>query len=227
MTVASEQNATTRRAVDRADRGEHAAVVVGGDQLAACPRRRAPASRWPGCGGPPRGAAWRAWPGARRAAVIDGRWLIRQTAEGEGDVVAAEAEGVVQRGEVAVRAGRAPWWRCRARPRVEVVEVDRRRHHPVVEREHGGDRLQRAGGAEQVAGHRLGAGHHDPARRASPSRVQHQALGDVAERGRGRVRVDVGDVARRRGRPRAAPAHGPGPAATGRVGLGDVVGSRR
>ena len=32
---------------------------------------------------------------------------------------------------------------------------------PVVQREDGGDRLERAGAAEQVAGHRLGAGDHD------------------------------------------------------------------
>ena len=107
---------------------------------------------------------------------------------------------------------------------VLVVEVDRRRDRAVVDREDRGDRLECAGAAEQVAGHRLGAGDHDLVDVRAERRVQHQPLGDVALRRRGRVGVDVEDRLRAdpglrqraEDRPRAAAAH--------RVGLGDVVG---
>ena len=82
--------------------------------------------------------------------------------------------------------------------RVLVVEVDRRRADPVVDGEDGRDRLQRAGAAEQVTGHRLGAGHHDLVGVVAEGRVDHQALGDVALRGRGGMGVDVDDVGGRR-----------------------------
>ena len=49
--VASEQNATDVRALDPADRGEHAGVVLRGDELDACPRRRACPSRVSGLRG--------------------------------------------------------------------------------------------------------------------------------------------------------------------------------
>ena len=55
-------------------------------------------------------------------------------------------------------------------------------------------------------------------------RVEHQPLGDVALRGRGRVGVDVDDVAGVDLAPRQGPQDRPGAAAAGRVGLGDVVG---
>ena len=56
-------------------------------------------------------------------------------------------------------------------------------------------------------------------------RVDHQALGDVALRGRGGVRVDVHDVGGARCPTSAQRPHDrPGAAAAGRVGLGDVVG---
>ena len=113
---------------------------------------------------------------------------------GEGDVVAAEAERVVE-GERARRRGAArgsPRTTSRCDLVVGVLEVDRRRRQPVVQREHRGDRLDRAGRAEQVTGHRLGAGRHGTLSTASPSAAADRLrLGDVADRRRGGVRVDV------------------------------------
>ena len=93
----------------------------------------------------------------------------------------------------------------------------------MLDREDRGDRLERPGAAEQVAGHRLGAGHHDVVRVGSERGVDHQPLGDVALRGRGGVRVDVHDVLRVQLGLLQRPQDGPRAAAAGRVGLGDVV----
>ena len=92
---------------------------------------------------------------------------------------------------------------------VDDVEVDRRRRGrrgsrsagamPVVQREDRGDGLDGAGGAEQVAGHRLRAADRDVVGGVAERRADRAGLGDVALRGRGRVRVDVDDVGRPRG----------------------------
>src|SRR3546814_10044333 len=50
-----------------------------------------------------------------------------------------------------------------------------------------------AGATEEVAGHRLGGGDHDVVDVGAEHGVQHEALGDVAPRGGGGVRVDVED----------------------------------
>ena len=57
MTVASEQNATTGRPVDRAGGGEHAAVVDLGDGAHRAGVEAARPAGAAGCAGPPRGAA--------------------------------------------------------------------------------------------------------------------------------------------------------------------------
>ena len=89
------------------------------------------------------------------------------------------------------------------------------------------DRLQRAGGAEQVPGHRLGGGDATQSVASPSARADRRRLGDVADRGRGGVRVDVHDVGRRRCRRRAAPCciarAAPAPSGSG---CGDVVAVR-
>ena len=81
-----------------------------------------------------------------------------------------------------------------AKIRLWVVQVDRGWHLAVTQREQGGERLQCAGATEQVTGHRLGGG--DDRLGVVTERLPDRArLGDVALRRRGRVRVDVHDVA--------------------------------
>ncbi len=80
------------------------------------------------------------------------------------------------------------------------------------------------GAAEQVAGHRLGAGDDDLGGVLAERGVQHQALGDVALGRRGGVGVDVRDVGRADVRLVQRAQDRAGAAAALRVGLGDVVG---
>src|SRR5262252_3066076 len=83
--------------------------------------------------------------------------------EGQRDVGAAEAEGVVEDGHglVTPRLELLRGWRDR-QPGVVVgvLEVDSRRRHPVAKRQDRRDRLDRAGAAEEVAGHRLSCRDH-------------------------------------------------------------------
>ncbi len=100
------------RAVHLADGGEHAAAVVGGDQLAACPRRTVPRAGSSGCGGRSRGelgglaggrgaAPWGVVRGGRRRRR---RWRRRSRRS-------------CSARRCRPRAGRAAWWRCPAPPR--------------------------------------------------------------------------------------------------------------
>ena len=87
-------------------------------------------------------------------------------------------------------------------PSSGIFQVDRRRGGPVVQGEDRGHRFDRARAAEQVPGHRLGGGDHDPFRRRAQGLLDGLRLGHVALRRGGGVRVDVhdlvrGDVARR------------------------------
>ena len=96
-------------------------------------------------------------------------------------------------------------------------------HLAVVERQQGGQRLQRSGAAEQVAGHRLGAG--DDGLGVLAQRLPDRAgLGHVALRSRGGVGVDVHDVAGGELGLAQRLGHGPGLGLAGRVGLHHVVG---
>src|SRR5215469_18106459 len=83
--------------------------------------------------------------------------------EGQRDVGAAEAERVVEHGHrlVSARLELLRRWRD-GQPGVVVgvLEVHGWRGHPVAQRQDRRDRLDRAGPAEQVTGHRLGGGHH-------------------------------------------------------------------
>ena len=78
--------------------------------------------------------------------------------------------------------------------RILVEDVDRRRRHLVVQRQHREHRLDAAGAAEQVAGHRLGRVDHQLLGVVAEGQLDRVGLVDVAERRRGAVRVEVLDL---------------------------------
>ena len=83
--------------------------------------------------------------------------------------------------------------------RVRVVEVDRRRHAAVADRQDRRDRLDRPGRAEGVAEHRLVGRDGDRAARASPKIVRIAWSSALSPSGvRRRVGVDVVDLVGRR-----------------------------
>ena len=84
-----------------------------------------------------------------------------QRAERERGVGAAEAEGVGQRAADRSSCARCSGTKSRSHCGIDVDEVDGRRRDLVAHREHGEHRLDAAGGAEQVAGHRLGRAHRE------------------------------------------------------------------
>ena len=79
---------------------------------------------------------------------------------------------------------------------VGLLEAERRRDQPRPQREDRRDRLDRAGGAEQVPDRGLGRRDRDPWRVLAERRLQRDRLGAVVERRRGAVGVDVDDVLR-------------------------------
>ena len=81
--------------------------------------------------------------------------------------------------------------------RIGIGQVDRRRDAALADGQDRGDGLDRAGGAEGVADHRLVGGHGDPPGVLAEDRPDGLQLGLVALRRRGRVGVDVVDVGRR------------------------------
>ena len=78
--------------------------------------------------------------------------------------------------------------------RILVEDVDRRRRDLVVQRQHGEHRLDAAGAAEQVAGHRLGRVDDQLLRVVAERELDRVGLVDVAERRRRAVRVEVLDL---------------------------------
>ena len=78
----------------------------------------------------------------------------------DGDVVAAEPEGIIDCGEVTV--GKGAWFLgdIDAEARLLLLEVDRRRHHSVTQREYARKRLKRARSTEEMAGHGFRRRHH-------------------------------------------------------------------
>ena len=78
--------------------------------------------------------------------------------------------------------------------RVGLAVVDRRRQHPVAQREHAHDRLDRAGRSERVAHHRLRRRDGELVGVVAEDVLDRLRLGGVAERGGGAVRVDVADA---------------------------------
>ncbi len=128
----------------------------------------------------------------------------------EDDVVVGAAEAEGRDGGAAGRRDRAlPGLSCqideerrafRIDGRVELPNVDRRRQHLVVQREHGLEQARGAGGALEVAYLRLDrAERHAARRQASLAESLDQALGlgRVADLRRGAVGFDEPDGARR------------------------------
>jgi hypothetical protein len=105
---------------------------------------------------------------------------------------------------------------------VRVVEVADRGDDAGAQRQHGRDGLDGAGGAEQVAGAGLGGGHRRAVR--AERRRQRTRLGQVAERRRRGVRVDVTDLVRGHAGVAQGRRDAAGRTRAGRVGRGDVVG---
>ena len=91
--------------------------------------------------------------------------------------------------------------------RVGVVEVDRRRHDPVPDRQDAGDGSQRRRRPEQVPGQRFGRGDGQVVGMLAEGRPDRVRLGDVPHTGAGRVGRDVVDLLRapRPDRSRAMP----------------------
>ena len=119
LMVASEPKATACVSVDQTVAGEHPGVVVGGELRRRCRRRRARASRFFGLrGSSARGIFGFLTAGVSLAVLGDGHEVAP---EDQGDVVAAEAERVVEGDgawESICRPACAPGRRrCRAAPR--------------------------------------------------------------------------------------------------------------
>ena len=116
--------------------------------------------------------------------------------------------------EVAVRVGR--------------LVVDRRRQDALLEREHRDDRLDAAGGAEEVAGHRLRRRHRQARRAWSPNTCLIARVSVLSLYGRrGAVGVDVADVLGPSPASRSAAAWRESAPSPLRVGRGHVVGVGR
>ncbi len=73
---------------------------------------------------------------------------------------------------------------------VGALQVERRRHDLIAQRQRGEDRLDAAGGAEQVAGGGLGRGHSHLIFRAE-QRLDRRQLALVADRRRSGVGIEV------------------------------------
>src|SRR5688500_3516799 len=195
MTVASEQNATTGAPLTRptaASMPESSSGVMA-SKVPSSSNARNRCTGWRGSWSRGGLVGLAGVAGAAGASAVWVMCSLSGTSEGDRDVGAAEAERVVQGGDVALREVAWLGGDVELHLRVLVVEVDRRGDHPVVQGEHGRDRLEGAGATEQVAGHRLGARDHDLAHVGAEGGVEHQALGDVTLRCRRRVRVDVHD----------------------------------
>src|SRR5690606_6796595 len=76
---------------------------------------------------------------------------------------------------------------------VDVLDVDRAGDETLLQHQQAEDRLVHAGRAQRVAGERLGRG--ERWHRVAEYRTHRAQLGDIADRGRGAVRVDVVDAA--------------------------------
>src|SRR4029450_1742902 len=97
---------------------------------------------------------------------------------------------------------------------VRVLEVDGRGQDLVAQGERAGDRLEGAGRAEQVAGHRLGGGDGQLVGVGAERLADGLGLGRVAERGAGAVGVDVAHlIGTDPGRAERVVEHGDHPAA--------------
>src|SRR5690348_5359383 len=126
----------------------------------------------------------------------------------ERDVVTAEAEAVAQR-DLDVATHRAVRRVVQIELGVRMLVIDRRRHDAVAHRKCADDELDRAGGAEHVARHRLGRADIDFGCNIAEDGLDGLGLVEIVRRGRRTVRVDVIHVGRLELSVRHCAAHGP------------------
>jgi hypothetical protein len=111
------------------------------------------------------------------------------------------------------------------RRRVGMDEVESRRSYLVAQRENSEDRLKPTGGAEQMAGRRFCGTDRDTAA-TTEYRFDRLQFTEVTDGGRGRMRVEVLDVARREPGLAERRRHGTGRAFAAFRSRSDVVGIR-
>src|SRR3989304_3348871 len=119
-----------------------------------------------------------------------GHALAREAAEDQRGVGAAEAERVRQR-DIDIALARLVRHQVDRGFDRRVVEVDGGRGDPVADRQDREDRLDRAGGAEQMADAGFGRRHGNLAGGIADQALHRAELDLVAERRRGAVRIDV------------------------------------
>src|SRR6266702_1186785 len=122
-------------------------------------------------------------------------WLLLVSSQDYDRVVPAKSEAV-RDGFAHVLAARLIGHIVEVALRVGVFIVDRRVDHAAVDREQRCDRLDRAGGAEQVTDHGLGAADRDLVCMVAERKLQRLRFSRVVELCRSSVRVDVIDVVR-------------------------------
>src|ERR1700679_2917520 len=115
-------------------------------------------------------------------------------AEGDDRVVTAESERVADCEQFAVR--QSTWFGDDVEWDVWILlrQIDRRGSEAVTQCEHGEQCLDGARTAEQVTGRSLGRRYRNLVESVSEGAAERVIFGDVADRGAGRVRVDVCDV---------------------------------
>src|SRR6185312_9332622 len=128
-------------------------------------------------------------------------------AEDQRRVGAAEAEGVGQ-GVIDFPLLRRMRHQIEVATLGGVVEIEGRRNDAVADRENRENRLDAAGGAEQMADRRFGRGHRELVGVIAEHALDRAQLDFVAERRRGTVRVDVADLIGRYAGPFHRVAHG-------------------
>ena len=139
----------------------------------------------------------------------------------------AEAEGVAQRG-IDLRRTRRVRDDVDVHFGVEVFDVDRGRGDLIADGVDGGDEFDAAGGAEQVAGHRLGGGNEQAVLGVvAEGALDGAQLAQIAHGGRGGMRVDVLNVRRVEFGVTQGHLHALGSTETFGMRRGEVVGIRR
>src|SRR4029077_6672238 len=149
--------------------------------------------------------------------------LAPELLEQQRGIVPAEAEGVRKR-QLDVELAGALRDVIEVALGIRVLEVDGRGRAPLFDRFHRDDRLDGSGGPQQVAHHRLGRADRNPVGRLPEDVLHRQRFCDVAQLGRGAMRIDVAHVLRRNAGFDQGALHGLRRTRAHRVGGGDVAG---
>src|SRR3984893_9942352 len=152
--------------------------------------------------------------------------LASELLEEQGCVVPAEAEGVRQR-QLDVQLARPLRDVVEITLRVGVLQVDGRRRDAFLDGLHRDHRLNRSGGAQQMAQHRFGRADRDAVGGLAKDVLERQRFRHVAQLGRGPVGVDVTHVFGRDPRFGQRPLHRLGRSGAHRIRRRDVAGVGR